>query len=82
MKLITSLERMTTKQKLLEDITAAKKATVKNIENLEKLLENVPDKFKITESLNTLIKDIKEIPDGDVDRYLIIDEIKKIIKTI
>lgn len=30
--------------------------------------------------LKTLIKDIKEIPDGDVDRYLIIDEIKKIIK--
>ncbi len=33
-------------------------------------------------ALKKLIKDIKEIPDGDVDRYLIIDEIKKIIKDI
>ena len=32
--------------------------------------------------LKELIKDIKEIPDGDVDRYLIIDEIEKIIKEI
>ncbi len=34
------------------------------------------------EMLKTLIKDIREIPDGEVDRYLIIDEIKKIIKEI
>jgi len=32
------------------------------------------------ESLKTLIKEIEEIPDGDVDRYLIIDQIKNIIK--
>ena len=32
------------------------------------------------ESLKKLIKEIKEIPDGDVDRYLIINEIKNIIK--
>lgn len=32
------------------------------------------------ESLKKLIKEIKEIPDGEVDRYLIIDEIKNIIK--
>lgn len=36
----------------------------------------------IEEKLKTLIKDIKEIPDGDVDRYLIIDEIEKIIKEL
>lgn len=34
----------------------------------------------IIKSLKKLVKDIEEIPDGDVDRYLIIDEIKKIIK--
>ena len=33
-------------------------------------------------SLEKLVKDIKEIPDGDVDRYLIIDEIKAIIQEI
>ncbi len=33
-------------------------------------------------SLKKLIKDIQDIPDGDVDRYLIIDEIKRIIKEI
>ena len=32
------------------------------------------------ESLKKLIKDIEDIPDGNVDRYLIIDEIKNIIK--
>lgn len=32
------------------------------------------------ESLKKLIKEIEEIPDGDVDRYLIIDQIKNIIK--
>lgn len=37
---------------------------------------------KIQKTLKTLIKDIEEIPDGDVDRWLIIDEIKKIIKEI
>ena len=42
-----------------------------------KLLEN---ENSIVKELKTLIKDIKEIPDGDVDRYLIIAEIKKIIK--
>jgi len=34
----------------------------------------------IINSLRILIKDIEEIPDGDVDRYLIIEEIQKIIK--
>ena len=34
------------------------------------------------DSLEKLVKDINEIPDGDVDRYLIIDEIKTIIKEI
>jgi len=34
----------------------------------------------IEKSLISLVKEIKEIPDGDVDRYLIIDEIEKIIK--
>jgi len=34
------------------------------------------------ESLVKLVKDINEIRDGDVDRYLIIDEIEKIIKEI
>ena len=33
-------------------------------------------------ALKKLIKDIEEIPDGDVDRYLIIDEIKRISKDI
>lgn len=32
--------------------------------------------------LKTLVKEIKEIPDGDVDRYLIIHEIEGIIKEI
>ena len=32
------------------------------------------------ESLKKLVKEIEEIPDGDVDRYLIIDQIKNIIK--
>jgi len=36
----------------------------------------------IEKKLETLIKEIEEIPDGDVDRYLIIDEIKGIIKEI
>ena len=31
-------------------------------------------------TLKSLIKDIKEIPDKDVDRYLIIEQIKNIIK--
>lgn len=44
-----------------------------------KLLEKENDD-SIEKKLKTLIKDIKEIPDGDVDRYLIIDEIEKIIK--
>jgi len=34
---------MTTKQKILEDIAAAKKATAKNIENLEELLKKFPE---------------------------------------
>jgi hypothetical protein len=34
------------------------------------------------QKLKSLIKDIREIPDGEVDRYLIIVEIKKIIKDI
>ena len=36
--------------------------------------------FETTIALKTLIKDIEEIPDGDVDRYLIIEQIKNIIK--
>lgn len=36
----------------------------------------------VKKSLKKLVKEIKEIPDGDVDRYLIIDEIEKIIKEI
>ncbi len=32
------------------------------------------------ESLKNLIKEIEEIPDGEVDRYLIIEQIKNIIK--
>lgn len=36
----------------------------------------------VKKALKTLINDIREIPDGDLDRYLIIDEIKKIIKEI
>ena len=39
-------------------------------------------KEKIIKSLNNLIKDIEDIPDGDVDRYLIINEIKKIINEV
>ncbi len=38
------------------------------------------DNDPIIKKLKTLIKEIKEIPDGNVDRYLIIDEIKNIIK--
>ena len=34
----------------------------------------------IEKKLKALVKEIKEIPDGDVDRYLIIDEIEVIIK--
>ena len=33
-------------------------------------------------SLVELVKDIEDIPDGEVDRYLIIDKIKGIIKEI
>ena len=36
--------------------------------------------FETTKALKSLIKDIEEIPDGDVDRYLIIEQIKNIIK--
>lgn len=36
--------------------------------------------FDTTKALRTLIKDIEEISDGDVDRYLIINQIKNIIK--
>lgn len=42
-------------------------------------IEVEEDGSKINQALKKLIKDITEIPDGDVDRYLIIDEIKKII---
>ncbi len=34
------------------------------------------------ESLQKLVLDIQEIPDGDVDRYLIIGEIEKIINDL
>jgi len=34
------------------------------------------------ESLEELVQDINEIPDGEVDRYLIIDKINGIIKEI
>ena len=34
------------------------------------------------ESLQQLVLDIQEIPDGEVDRYLIIGEIEKIISEI
>ena len=38
------------------------------------------DNDSIKESLKSLVKEITEIPDGDVDRWLIIAEIEKIIK--
>lgn len=38
------------------------------------------DTKPLAQLLRELIKDIKEIPDGEVDRYLIIDEIERIIK--
>ena len=44
--------------------------------NAEKFDESIEKKLK------DLVKEIKEIPDGDVDRYLIINEIDKIIKEI
>jgi len=37
-------------------------------------------KQEIVADLEKLVVDIEEIPDGDVDRYLIIDAIKQIIK--
>jgi len=37
-------------------------------------------KNELVEDLEKLVIDIQEIPDGDVDRYLIIDAINQVIK--
>ena len=37
-------------------------------------------KEELVADLEKLVTDIEEIPDGDVDRYLIIDAINQVIK--
>ena len=64
----------------LKEGSKADKETVKFMKEADKNPYDSPPKTK--ELLQILVKDIRDIPDGDVDRYLIIDEIKKIIKNI
>jgi len=64
----------------LKEGSKADKETEKFMKEADENPYDSPPKTK--ELLQILVKDIRDIPDGDVDRYLIIDEIKKIIKNI
>ncbi len=75
---------MTTKEKILQDLAAAKKATVKNIENLETLLkefstigvikiflkdENTIERIELPKGLSHQIFNLKEGSIGQAHNY-------------
>jgi hypothetical protein len=64
----------------LREGSKATKETEKFMKEIDDNPYDAPPKTK--ELLQVLVKDINDIPDGDVDRYLIIGEIEKIIKNI